>query len=279
LATVWHQEAQRTQQIPTYERAGMLYREYLKSFPKASDIPKMKFYYAELLYKLEKHCEAAPLYSEHVKTQSDHREDAALASGLSGRSCLKLDDANEPHSDGARRPNTPPRVIPEPWQKMIAAFQFYLQYVKSSAERLHVQYQLAFSYYEFDHCDEAIPIFSEIAHKHPEADVAPPSADLLFDCRAQKADKPQLRQDVAELCALPALTAQRPDFARRCHTIHRALERDQAETLENDHRYKAAADLYVQLAADDADDPRLDEVFYNAAIDYQRANMVGLSVL
>src|SRR5262249_39807475 len=105
------------------------------------------------------------------------------------------------------------------------------------------------------------------------------SADLLFDCRAQKADKPQLRQDVAELCSLPALTAQRPDFARRCHTIHRALERDQAETLENDHRYKAAADLYVQLAADDADDPRLDEVFYNAAIDYQRANMVGLSVL
>jgi tetratricopeptide (TPR) repeat protein len=279
LATVWHQEAQRTQQIPTYERAGALYREYLKSFPKAPDIVKMKFYYAELLYKLEKHCEAAPLYSEYVKTQSDHREDAALAAVLSWRSCLKLDDRAEPRSDGARRQNAPPRAIPEPWQKMIAAFELYLQYVRSSAERLHVQYQLGLSQYEFDRCDEAIPIFSEIAHKHPEADVAPYSADLLFDCRAQKADKVQLRKDVAELCSLPALTAQRPDFARRCRVIHGALLRDQAETLENDRHYKAAGDLYVQLAADYPDDPRLDEIFYNAAIDYQRANLVGLSIL
>ena len=37
LATVWHQEAQKTQQPATYERAIETYREYLKSFAPEPD--------------------------------------------------------------------------------------------------------------------------------------------------------------------------------------------------------------------------------------------------
>src|SRR5207248_3079073 len=47
LATVWHQEAQKTQQPPTYERAVEAYREYLKSFSRESDAPALRFYLAE----------------------------------------------------------------------------------------------------------------------------------------------------------------------------------------------------------------------------------------
>jgi tetratricopeptide (TPR) repeat protein len=276
LATVWHQEAQRTQQRVTYEMAAPLYRQYLKNFPKAPDAPKLTFYYAELLYKLDRHCDAAPLYSEVVKTQPARREDAALAAVLSWRSCLKLDD-KPPAADPQRRGG--PRPIPEAWQKMIAAFDFYLKNVKASPERVRVLYQEGVSYYEFDHCDEAIPIFSEIARKHQDSELATYAADLLFDCRAQKADKAQLRVDLGELCSVPALSASRPDFAKRCRVIQVELIRDLAETYEAEHRYKAAADLGVQLAADHPDDPRLDEILYNAGINYQRANLVGLSIL
>jgi tetratricopeptide (TPR) repeat protein len=102
---------------------------------------------------------------------------------------------------------------------------------------------------------------------------------LLFDCRAQKTDKVQLRADVAEFCANPKLTGPRPDFASRCRTIDAALIRDQAETMEAQQRYKEAADLYLKLAQKYPDDPKLDEIIYNAGIDYQKANLIGLSIL
>jgi TolA-binding protein len=273
LATVWHQEAQRTNQISTYELAGALYRQYLRSFPKSADVPQMTFYYAELLYKLERHCDAAPLYMEVVQNQPKHREEAAYAAVLSWQSCLKPDRPVENHR------LTGPRPISEPWQKMIASFDFYLKYVPNGPDRVRVQYQKALAYYDFDHCDEAAPLFSDIARKHSDSELAPFAADLLFDCRAQKADKVQLRADVAELCVNPKLTGARPDFARRCRTIDAALIRDQAEAMEAQQRFKEAADQYLKLAQKYSDDPKLDEIIYDAGIDYQKANLIGLSIL
>ena len=112
-----------------------------------------------------------------------------------------------------------------------------------------------------------------------ESDLAVYAADLLFDCHAQKADKARLRADSRELCAAPALTASRLDFARRCGVIQAALARDEAETREAQHDYKGAADRYLALAAKYPDDPKLDEILYDAGVDYQRDNMVGLSIL
>src|SRR5204862_7296935 len=64
LATTWHKEAQKTGVKETYDLAQYLYKEYIKGFPQEKDIYPMTFYYGELLFKLERFCDAAPVYTE-----------------------------------------------------------------------------------------------------------------------------------------------------------------------------------------------------------------------
>jgi TolA-binding protein len=274
LATVWHGEAQRTKQKETYAQAAALYRLYLKTFPDARDAPTLSYYAADALYQLERWCDAAPLFSEATRRDVAHREDAAFGAVVAWRECLHLDDTRP-----VAQSRGTPRAIPEPWRKMIDAFELYLRYVPNGADRVRVQYQEALAFYELDHCQEAMPLFGEIARRHQDSPLAPYAADLLFDCRAQRAEKAELRAESRELCAAKALTAARPDFAARCRVIQVALLRAEAEAHEAAKEWRAAAELYVQAASEFPDDPKLDELLYDAGVDYQRANMIGLSIL
>jgi len=58
---------QQTQNMDTYALAQYLYKEYLENFPMEKDAYVMTYYYAELLYKLERWAEAAEIYTKVVK--------------------------------------------------------------------------------------------------------------------------------------------------------------------------------------------------------------------
>jgi tetratricopeptide (TPR) repeat protein len=279
LATVWHQEAQKTQQPATYQRAVEVYRAYLKAFPREPDVTTMKFYLAEALYRIERHCEAAPLYGEVAHADGKWREEAALAAVFSWRGCLQLDEtaAAAEETPRGRHLHPAPRPIPEKWARFLEALDLYVAVVPRSPELVKIKYRKARILYEFDHLDEAMPIFADIARHFQDSELAVFAADLLFDCQAQKEDKPALRASTAELC--PALGGKRPDFARRCRTIRVALGRDEAESLEAQGELRAAADRYLELAGADPDDAKLDEILFDAGVDYQRAKMVGLAVM
>jgi tetratricopeptide (TPR) repeat protein len=295
LATVWHKEAQQTNVQSTFEWAGALYKVYLSQYRDQNDRYVMLYYYGDLLYRLagfdgqrERFCDAAPIYTEVVKLDpspaAKYRNDAALASVLSWRKCLRVDEL-PPVADAApaattgRRVHPKPRAIPDAQLKMVDAFDTYVKYVKDSPDLVRVLWQKAYLYYEYDHLKEAIPLFREIAYKHPEDEMAVYAADLLFDCYAQLEQRSELAAANEELCALKPLVSQREDFRKRCGVIKESLWRAEAEDLERDHQYKAAGDLYAKIATEFPDDPRLDEVLYDVAINYQRAKMIGLTVL
>lgn len=52
MATVWHDEAEKTNIDRTYELAEVAYAEFLKVFPKDKDAYELQFYYSELLWAL-----------------------------------------------------------------------------------------------------------------------------------------------------------------------------------------------------------------------------------
>ena len=103
LATVWHKEAQKTNNKDTYALAQYLYKEYLTRFPKEKDVYQMTFYYAELLFKLgsngdnQQYCDAAPIYTKVVKLDpqptAKYLKDAAYAAVISWKNCLSVDDS------------------------------------------------------------------------------------------------------------------------------------------------------------------------------------------
>ena len=104
LATVWHKEAQKTNNNDTYALAQYLYKEYLARFPKEKDVYQMTFYYGELLFKLgsngdnNSYCNAAPVYTKVVELNPNpgakYLKEAAYAAVISWKNCLSVEDTD-----------------------------------------------------------------------------------------------------------------------------------------------------------------------------------------
>ena len=199
LATVWHKEAQKTNNNDTYALAQYLYKEYLTRFPKEKDVYQMTFYYGELLFKLgsngdnRSYCNAAPVYTKVVELNpsptAKYLKEAAYAAVISWKNCLSVDDGGagsaRRHEEEARRDEEGRRARAEGRQgsrasrssrrsrsptnkkKMVAAFDTYIKYVPDSPELPNIKYRKARIYYEANHFDEAMPLFKDIADHHP----------------------------------------------------------------------------------------------------------------
>lgn len=192
LATVWHKEAQRTGVIATYVSARDLYEEYLRHFPSEKDVYMMRYWYAELLFKLGTldtvpashwYCDAAPVYTEVVKVdpQGPKLNEAAYAAVIAWKNCLDLDETSTPVRGKTEADIYTPKPIPETQQKMLAAFDTYIQFVKKSSELATIKYRKARIYYDYNHHDEALPLFRDLAQNHQDSELAVYSANLALE--------------------------------------------------------------------------------------------------
>ena len=196
LATTWHREAQKTQNQDTYALAQYLYKEYLDAFPREKDAYVMSFYYAELLYKLEKWMPAAEAYTKVVKMKprGKHLKEAAYAAVISWKNALNVEEERKDYSTnvvkkirkgkkgaGDAQDNTKPIPIGDKQRKMIAAFDTYIRYVPKAPELVNIMYRKARIYYTHNHYEKAIKMFATIATKHSDHDLAIYAANLLLD--------------------------------------------------------------------------------------------------
>ncbi len=304
LATTWHKEAQKTNVKETYALAQSLYREYLAKFPKEKDVYPMTFYYGELLFKLEKFCDAAPVYTNVVtldpSNAAKYRNEAAYAAVISWKNCLNVDDSGQAQEeetkklrkgdvgkdrtkkDKEEKPKDEeaafkPKDIPDKQKKMLEAFDTYIKYVPNSPELVTIKYRKARTYYEYNHFAEAAPLFKDIADHHKDSDLAIYSVNLLFDCENILHQYDTLEVDVKKFCAIDTFLKD-GDFKHQCDTILNGIARKKIEQWEKEAKYRLAADEYVRLAKEHPDDPRLAELYYNAAVDYEKSKAVGLAI-
>ncbi|MFO0574583.1 MAG: tetratricopeptide repeat protein [Polyangia bacterium] len=322
LATVWHKEAQKTSVMDTYANASDLYKEYIRRFPKEKDSYLMHYWYAELLFKLGSldntpashwYCDAAPIYTEVVKmdTKGPKLKDAAYAAVISWKNCLDISDegqdakeevqkelqrkraerkqaqaAAEKKKDKEDTETFAPKPIPDKQQKMLEAFDTYIQYVPDAPELPTIKYRRARVYYEYNHLDKAIPLFKDLAENYPKSELALYSANLLLDCIAikinfekEKADDyiQMMDKQVDKFAGMPDLTKDK-EFDDQLKRIKGSLLRKRVEVLEKNGEHRTAGVLYLQLAERYPDDPKLAELLYNAAVNFEKANLIGLAI-
>ena len=310
LATTWHKEAQKTGVKETYDLAQYLYKEYLKQFPKERDVYPMTFYYGELLFKLERFCDSAPIYTAVVKLdttdKAKYRNESAYAAVISWKNCLNVDDAaatqaaeaNKLRGDKKIKEDDPkkkkseadkqkereaelakyqPKEIPPTWKTMLDAFDTYVQYVPNAPELVTIKYRRARVYYEHNHFAEAAPLFEDIVKNHTKDDLAIYSANLYFDSLNVLHKYEDLEMATATYCTYPDLLKDE-DFKKQCAIIKNGIRRKKIEGWEADGKFRLAADEYMKLVAENPSDPRLDELYYNASILYERAKAVGLAI-
>lgn len=319
LATVWHKEAQKTSVMDTYANAADLYREYIRRFPKEKDSYLMHYWYAELLFKLgsmenkaasQYYCDAAPVYTDVVKMdpKGSKLKDAAYAAVISWKNCLDISDegqdaaaevkeqlrqkrearnkAKQEKDKGKEEEQFAAKPIPEKQQKMLEAFDTYIQYVPDAPELPTIKYRRARVYYEYNHLDKAIPLFKDLAENYPKSELALYSANLLLDSIAikinfdkEKADEyvTMMEQQVDKFQGMPDFTKDK-DFDETLKKIKASLLRKRIEVVENKGDHRQAAKLYLQLAERYPDDPKIAEIYYNAAINFERARLIGLAI-
>ena len=224
LALIWHREAQRTQDLNTFDLSERAYRLFLAQFADDKQAYEMRFYRGELLWTLRRWKDAAEQYTEVVASNpgGKYTRDAAYAAVLAWQNALVSGDEPSRRRDPERtRGRTPlgeaeacgkrtPRPIPDNQQKMIAAFHTYAKQVPDAPELPVMLYREAYIYYDHDHLDRAEPLFLAVVQKYTKHELAVFSANLFLDalnleCKSEQVvawahkflDMPELVRDAA----------------------------------------------------------------------------------
>lgn len=132
------------------------------------------------------------------------------------------------------------------------------------------KYRMARALVDAARCADAVPMLREIAENPSGADLSLSSAMLLLDCEVKTRNLDLLAQDSTKLCAVPSLT-QDAAFQRLCSKLEAGLARQKMESLVKENKPKRAAELAIEFIGKHPDDPKLDELLYNAGVWFDQA--------
>jgi len=192
LARAYHSESAKTKNPETLAYAEKLYKVYLEVFPDAEDYAQTQYFYSELLWsraESEKNARlqtelwenAAVAFTDVVKTgkvDAKLMKESAYAAVLGWKNALNVDPrAKQQVAD--EDPKTADKAIakaeiPPREQKMLAAFDIYINYIKDPKddELVGMKFMKANIYRRYGHYDEALPIFQDILDHHRQHETA-----------------------------------------------------------------------------------------------------------
>ena len=311
LARQYHNQALETKSVADFNTALELYETYVEAFPNEKNSYEMGFYYAELLFRLEKWDIAARAYEQVLAKdpQGQFTKDAAHGTLLAYKSLLKdeldnasIDQLNKSEEElraeekkkqkkrrrkGKRKgkkqkaepkkPRFPKKQIPDAYNKYLEASVLYRKYVQASEYLMDIQYEEARVYYTFNHFDKAIPLFRDIAERHPEHRVAVYAANLLLECFNRTGDFDSLAAQVGTFVGLypPSRDAE---FARRLKTLNSELDFKKCSLIENQGENIKAARCFEKYARRFKDSGLADKAYFNAALSYDREKQMEKAI-
>lgn len=279
LATTYHNEAKKTGAQKTYFMAHELYGDYLELFPNAKDAYTLNFYYAELLYKLQKWESAGDAYLKVVKMdpKGELNLDAIHSAIVSYKNAAK----------GVKLPSTKvktPVEMPPIQKKRIDAMQKYIGILVADKkppklaqdkwnehkERLpDITYEIGYLFYSYNYFKEANRLFADVALKYPDSKVAEYAVNLILDSF-------NLAQNWAELNKWTREFLKNPKIAKG--KVLEDLKRLVAESAfkliedyEKKGEYVVAAKKYYEFQQEFPDTKMADTALYNAAANYAKA--------
>jgi TolA-binding protein len=305
LAKIWHNEAMKTLDFATLADVDRLYQLYLTNFPDSPEHAEMQYYYAELMWSRAENEkdqskattlweQAAVAFTDVVKTKKlkgKMLKEAAYASVLGWKNALAVDPATRtppPPSEEDLAKLPPPQEIPAREQKMIEAFDIYIEYVKDPKddELVMMKFLKARIYWRYNQFDTAIPMFEDIVQNHLEHETGEWAANLLLDTlnRAQRHE--EMLRWVEVLSEKKQFLEDKEDLSERLSQLKRQSMRKVAEQLEKDakgsgdfSKYVDCGDQYLNVFNDNPEAKDADEILYNAGVCYEQGRSIGAAIL
>jgi tetratricopeptide (TPR) repeat protein len=301
-----------TNNVETMRAAAALYQLILDGYPdldtlQFADIDqrdrptryRISYYAAELLWKMQDWERCGPAFDQVVTLdpRGEYTADAAYAAVL----CYNnLYQAQYQGREGEVRAAAPegspeaaaayaPRALTQLEAGMVRAFNRYLCFVTEADEVVMVKYRRARIYYEANHYQEAAVAFRDIAMNHPTAEQAEFAANLYLDSlnvlatqsgTGNPACLTEMEGAIDPLARLYCGTnaGEHQDLCPVLETIRCQLRRKQAELFERNHQYREAAGIYRDIYVQFENCGDKDQLLWNAALNLEAANLVGLAI-
>lgn len=283
LATSYHQEAIKTKNEDLYGLAAEMYEDYLALFPDTIYAYDLRFFFAELLYKLEEFEKAGEQYSLVVEMRPDPNETdpqkkprfllqaAEEAVRAYDNVVSDLDKKSPPKITGLD-----PVALPELKQKLITACEKYLFYVPTGPRVVEIRYKMARIYYTYNYFEKAAPAFTEIVRKHPKHETAVYAANLTLDIYNGLKDYDTLEALAREFYELKDLGDA--EFKKSVRKVIEASTFKKIEAREKRQDFLAAAEAYMSFVRDFPESEYVEQSTYNAAVNYDKGGKLDKAI-
>lgn len=174
---------------------------------------------------------------------------------------------------------------------MLNAYQRYICFVPDSEDLAQIKYRRGRIFYESNRFEEAAVLFKDIAFNHKDSDLSVFAANLYLDSLnvlGTYSEPPRLScyddmNDGIEpmhkmYCGTESDREDHDDLCQVLEQLRCDLMRKKAEGLQKNKDFKKAAKLYVRIFRKFRECGRLDEVLYNASINFEAARLLGRSI-
>lgn len=309
MARAWHNESIKTKNPETLAYADKLYNVYLSVFTDAEDYGETQYYYSELLWsradsepnarlKTELWENAAVSFTNVVKNgkvDPKLQKESAYAAVLGWKNALAVDPrvkgpTVEVGEESDKIPE--PKPIPDREQKMLEAFDIYINYIKDPKddELVGMKFLKANMYRKYNHFDEAVPLFEDIIKNHPGHETAYYSANAVLDSLIITHRYNDMLKWVDYFAANPKfLTAKedqdRSDLGERVTDIQNKAKRKIAEQCEKDakaakilSKYTECGKIYLDIFNSNPEAKDADVVLYNAGVMFEEGRSLSTAI-
>jgi tetratricopeptide (TPR) repeat protein len=307
LARAYHSEASKTKNPESLKYAEQLYKVYLDVFTDAPDYSQTQYYYAELIWTRadnEKNARmqtelwenAAVAFTDVVKggkLEAKLMKEAAYAAVLGWKNALNVDPRIKQQADKVesldkefdKQPQ--PKTIPPREEKMLAAFDIYINYIKDPKddELVGMKFLKANIYRRYNHFDQAIPLFMDILDKHRTHETAEYSANLLLDTYNRLQRYEEMLKLVDKLDGDKKFLDGKDDLNATLTRLKAQSMRKRAEKMEKDakeskdfSKFVACGQAYLDIYNRKPEAEENDEVLYNALVCYQEGKSIGAAI-
>ncbi len=279
LATTWHNEAKKTRDDSTFEYAYELYGDYLDLFPKRKEAYEIRFFYAELLYRLEKFEQAGEQYLT-VYQQAPKGKWAAASAEEAVRAYEEVvkdyNRANKPKPPSG--PNAlDPQPIPDVKKKFVAACNNYVENYPEGELVIEAKYRIARVLYDYNYFDKAVPRFLDIIKNHRTHARAEQSANLVLDTFNIREDWAGLNETAREFSKNKTLM-KNDEFKT---VLLQVLEESSFKLIsdyEKGKEFEEAAKRYLAFADEFPKSALADKALANSAAMFSRAGQLDRAI-
>ena len=288
LAVNWHNEAKKTRDEEVFGLANDVYSDYITLFPDNPKAYDMRFFWAELLYdNLQKFDKAANEYTkiveQDVKKIEAKQKPGARMVNAAYNSILAWDEVVKKAEEAGQLKAdttdiTKQAAIPAPKQGLLDACERYIKYVPGEDKKVEIAFKAANIYYRYNHFDEAVKRFADIALNHADykfedgqraGEVA---ANLVLDSYNLLGDWTKVNEWARKFYANDKLAVGkfRDDLAKVLEQSAFKL----VNQLEQKKDYARAAEAYKTFVSEFPKSEIADKALFNASIDYFNAKML-----